>query len=177
MIHAWIAENHAETAHAVDPRLFPKSHTDAWADFLADNAIHGKFRITRFDKSMGLVERKRKHPTPDVVLRLGEEFCFELDNDAEGYAVAFQIFNGTVHPLPIGANDELSIPLTHGTHLLPLNEAGRPDPLVEESDFGLHEFVIAVARTTALLPTPTAPPKPNDSVEVHSLRIRVTISD
>ncbi|SMX32897.1 hypothetical protein [Octadecabacter ascidiaceicola] len=60
LIHAWIAEHHSETAHVVDPRLFPKLHTDAWADYLENHAIKGKLSIARFDKSMGLVQRTRK---------------------------------------------------------------------------------------------------------------------
>lgn len=57
LIHAWIAEHHAETAYVIDPKLFPKPHTDVWADYLENHAIHGKLSIARFDKSMGLVQR------------------------------------------------------------------------------------------------------------------------
>ena len=78
MIHACIAKHHAETAHAVDPKLFPKAHTDIWADYLEKHAIRGRLSIARFDKSMGLVQRKRNQPKPDEILKLGEEFCFHF---------------------------------------------------------------------------------------------------
>jgi hypothetical protein len=106
LIHAWIAEHHAETAHVIDPRLFPKLHTDAWGDYLENYAITGKLSIARFDKSMGLVQRKRSQPTPDNILKFGEEFCFHLDSEIDGHAIAFQEYQGTLNPLPIGLHEK-----------------------------------------------------------------------
>jgi hypothetical protein len=90
LIHGWIAGNCIEIANNIAPNLFPRPHTDAWTLYLAEHAIHGKLRIARFGRNtMGLVQRKKDLPKPDEVLKLGEEFCFHLDSDIEGYAVAF----------------------------------------------------------------------------------------
>ena len=107
LIHAWIAEHHSETAHAVDPRLFSKPHTNAWGDYLKEHAIVGKLQIARFDKSMGLLQRKRTQPVPEEVLKLGEEFCFQLDSEIIGHAVAFQMYEGTMHQLPLGLEADI----------------------------------------------------------------------
>ena len=127
LIHAWIAEHHADTAHAVDSRLFPKSHTNAWADYLKNYAITGKLSLVRFDRSMGLVQRKRNQPDPDIVLKLGEEFCFHLDSDIKGHAVAFQMYQGILHPLPLGLEGEILTTIQQGEQFLPLDENGNPD--------------------------------------------------
>ena len=170
LIHAWIAEHHAETAHAVDPRLFPNQHTDAWGHYLKNNAIHGRLNIALFDKSMDLVQRKRHQPKPDEVLKLGEEFCFHLDSGIKGHAVAFQVYERQFHPLPLGLNDAPTTSILKGEQFLPLDEAGQPDLLYEAHDIGLHQFVIAVTDDQSKLPSPTKPPQLEDNVEVHTIR-------
>ena len=172
LIHAWLAINHADTAHAVDPRLFPTTHTDAWANYLANHAIHGKLRIVRFDKSMGLVQRKRMQPIPDEVLRLGEEFCFHLESDIKGHAAAFQLYEGILHPLPLGLNDATTTSIPKGEQFLPLDEAGQPDLLSEAHDLGLHQFVVAVADDASKLPSSPEPPKLEDNVEIRTIRVQ-----
>lgn len=172
LIHAWIAEHHAETAYATDPKLFPKPHTDAWADYLENHAITGKLRIARFDKSMGLVQRKCSLPKPDEVLKLGEEFCFYLDSGIKGYAVAFQEYKGTLHPLQLGLDAEFSTIIRRDEQLLPLDENGNPDKLTEINDLGQHRFVVVVADNVEDLPTSTQPPDQNSDIAVHVLSIR-----
>lgn len=172
LIHAWIAEHHAETAHAVDPRLFPKMHTDAWSDYLKIHAVHGRLSIARFDRSMGLVQRKRNRPKPDEVLRLGEEFCFHLDNDIKGHASAFQLYKGILHPLPLGLNDDPTTAISRGEQFLPLDDKGFPEKLTEANDLGLHQFIFAVVENEGELPTPTEPPVPDSDCTVHSIRVQ-----
>jgi hypothetical protein len=173
LIHAWIAEHYADTAHAVDPQSFPKPHTDAWGEYLAEHAIYDKLRIARFDKSMGLVQRKRDQPIPDEVLKLGEEFCFQLDNGIKGHAVAFQIHKGTAHPLPLGLKDQLTAKVQRGNQFLPLDEAENPERLTETEDPGLHQFIIAVARDLRTLPTTNKSPNQYDDVEVHLVKVQI----
>ncbi len=173
LIHAWLAEHHAETAHAVDPKLFPKQHTDAWADYLEEHAIHGKLSIARFDTSMGLVQRKRSQPTPDEILKLGEEFCFHLDSDINGYAVAFQMYQGILHPLPLGLNHDPTTTISRGDQFLPLDETGQPDPLSEASDLGMHQFIIFVTDSASMLPTSKTPPNIGNDIAAHIIRVQV----
>jgi hypothetical protein len=171
LIHAWIAEHHVETAHAVDPRLFPKQHTDAWGDYLEHHAIKGKLRIVRFDNSMGLVQRKRSQPKPDEILKLEEEFCFHLDSDIKGYAVAFQMYEGTMHPLPLILEGELLTTIQRGEQFLPLDETGNPEKLIEMNDLGQHQFVIAVRNDIEGFPTPTEPPNVEGDTVVYAVRV------
>ncbi|AUR08041.1 hypothetical protein [Phaeobacter inhibens] len=175
LIHAWLAEHHADTAHAVDPRLFPKTHADAWGDYLANHAIHGKLRIVRFDKSMGLVQRKRNQPKPDEILKLGEEFCFHLDSDVAGHTVAFQLYEGILHPLPLGLSDNSIAAVSMGEQFLPLDGKGFPEKLTEANDLGLHQFVIAVAEDEGKLPTSTVPPETDSGCSVHSIQVQFTV--
>lgn len=175
LIHAWIAEHHADTAHAVDPRLFPKQHTNAWDDYLENHAIHGRLSIARFDRSMGLVQRRRNQPKPDEVLKLGEEFCFHLDSDVKGHAVAFQLYEGTLHPLPLGLSDDSIATVSEGEQFMPLDGKGFPEKLTEANNLGLHQFIFAVAEDGGKLPTPTEPPKPDSGCSVHSIQVHFIV--
>ncbi|MBI1494211.1 hypothetical protein [Halocynthiibacter styelae] len=173
LIHAWIAEHHAETACAIDPKLFPKPHTDVWADYLEHHAIHGKLSIARFDKSMGLVQRKRDQPIPDEVLKLGEEFCFHLDSGIKGHAVAFQIHKGTVHPLPLGPGCSLTVSIKKGEQFLPVDLDAKPEMLTETDDLGSHRFVVIVNDDVKRLPTQTQFPTQNCDACIHVLKIQI----
>lgn len=174
LIHAWIAEHHADAAHAVDPRLFPKSHTDAWDDYLKNHAIHGKLSIARFDKSMGLVQRKRNQPDHDEALKLGEDFCFHLDSRIEGHAVAFQQYQGRWHSLPLGKKGENATKVVKGTQYLPMGEDDYPVLMVENEDVGHHRFIIVIASETPQM-TPVIPLNFGSEVDAHTLSVRFTI--
>lgn len=172
LIHAWIAEHHLTAANAVDPNLFPITHTDAWAECLEHHAITGKLNVVRFDKSLGLVRRKRQQHLPDQVLKLCEEFCFHLSSSIAGQAAAFQIHLGEVHPLPLGFCDKLSTKVHIGEKILPINEEGRAEKLSETTDLGFHKFVMVVAPHDLSLPTASNPPKLHEGVEVHVIEVQ-----
>jgi hypothetical protein len=176
LIHGWITGNYIEIANNIAPNLFPRPHTDAWEQYLAKHAIHGKLRIARFGRrSMGLVQRKNDLPKPDEVLKLGEEFCFHLDSDMSGYVVAFQEYKGILHPLPLGPYGEPHTQVQEGEQLLPLNASRRPERLSEETDLGCHRFIVGVEPEAADLPTGNAPPVPSEHKGVHSLAVQVVI--
>ncbi len=173
LIHGWIAENHIEIANGIAPELFPLPHTDAWDQYLAEHAIHGKLRIARFGRqSMGLVQRKKDQPKPDEVLKLGEEFCFHLDSDIDGYAVAFQEYKGVMHPLPLGVNGELQAQIQKGEQFLPLNMDGHPERLSEDSDLGGHRFIIVATEHHQKLLTVSTPTDFSDNVIAHLIAIQ-----
>lgn len=172
LIHAWIAEHHAETAYAVDPKLFPKLNTDAWGQYLETHAILGKLRIARFDKTMGLVQRKASQPKPEEVLKLGEEFCFHLDSEISGYAVAFQEYDGVMHSLPLGKNDDLAATIKVEGQFLPIDDDGHPERLSEAANLGHHRFVVVVTENVEMLPTDECPPEPDSGVCVHLIRVQ-----
>ena len=175
LIHAWIAEHHSETAHAINPRFFPKQHTNAWADYLENHAIKGKLSLTRFDKSMGLVQRKRNQPKPEDFLKLGEAFCFHLCSEIRGYAVAFQMYKGAMHQLPLGLDGEILTSIHRGEQFLPIDETGKPEKLVEMNDLGQHRFIVAVTEDQSKLPTAIQPPQTIWDAKVHHLGVQVSI--
>lgn len=175
LIHGWIVTNHLEIANGIAPDLFPLSHTDAWQQYLEKHAIQGSLRIARFDKSMGLVQRKRSQPTPEEVLKLGEEFCFHLDSEIDDHAVAFQEYEGNVHPLPLGSKDGLSMSIKAGEQFLPLDEAGRPEKLSEASDLGHHKFVVAVLGDAEKPSTTTAALDLEKGAVLHALSVQFVV--
>lgn len=173
LIYGWIAEHHSEVANSISPDLFPKRHANAWGKYLDDNAIQGKLRIARFGKkSMGLVERKRKQPKPEEILKLGEEFCFQLESDIDGYAVAFQEYEGTIHPLPLELGNDLGGNVQSGEQFLPVDDQSQPEKLTEASDLGYHRFVIAIAMKSEELPTEATPPDIGGNVVAHIVRVQ-----
>lgn len=172
LIYEWIAEHHSDLGRKVEASWFPDTNTDAWEVYLAEHAIHGKLRIARFGRTeMGLVQRAKGQPKPDEVLKLGEEFCFHLESDGAGYAVAFQGYKGQWHPMPLGDTEELATRLIEAAQFLPSDAEGMPAPLVETEDLGHHTFIVALAERTDQLPTQEAPP-PNGSSEVHMVRVQ-----
>jgi len=120
---------------------------------------------------MGLVQRKRDQPSPDEVIKLGEEFCFELDSDIAGYAVGFQMYKGTMHPFPLGLDGELNTPIQCGAQFVPLDDNGNPEKLIEANGLGLHRFIIAVAKDQDKLPTPKQAGSPNTNISVYVLKV------
>ena len=174
LIHGWVSENHIEIANNIAPDLFPLPHTDAWTQYLAEHAIHGRLRIARFGRnSMGLVQRKKDLPKPDEVLKLGEEFCFHLDSDMDGFAVAFQEYKGVMHPIPLGVNGELEAQAQKGEQLLPVSANGQPERLSEEVDLGHHRFIVVVETDAADLPTESTPPTSSEHKGIHSVAVQV----
>ena len=111
---------------------------------------------------------------PDEILKLGEEFCFHLDSDIAGHTVAFQLYGKSLHPLPLGLSDDSIATVSRGEQFLPQDDKGFPEKLTEANDFGLHQFVFAVAEDEGRLPTSTVPPEPDSGCSVHSIQVQFT---
>lgn len=171
LIHGWVTENHIQIANYIAPDLFALPNTDVWDRYLETHAIHGKLRIARFDRSMGLVQRKRSQPKPEEVLKLGEEFCFHLDSEISGYAVAFQEYEGKLHPLPLGQNDDLATTIEIGEQFLPIGDNGRPEQLSEASDLGHHTFIVAIAEQVKDLVSLDTAPTADSELNTHVVRV------
>lgn len=174
LIYEWMRDNHASLAHASAPHLFPLQHTNAWQAVLDDHAIKGQLRLLPFEKTMGLIQRSDQRQATDITVSLGEEFCFQLDQDREGYAVGFQIYEGVVHFMPLGPQGEDHMRVQTGRQPLPLNGHGKPIPLSEDSDLGPHRFVICIGDKVSELPTPTEPPAgDHGKVSIHVLDVSI----
>ena len=150
-IHLWLAQNHFEMVQAIAPELFPYRPVSAFQEFIDDDAVVGKLRVVRASATMGLVERsdeKRKHVQ---TLRLSEEFCFEIETEIAGIALAFQCYQDVWHPLPLGADmKRLKADITAGVMVLPKTAGGKPIALQENNDAGNHQFAIIVSENRSV---------------------------
>ena len=149
LVYVWVLEHHLETAHSIAPDLFPDDYIDAFGEFLSSKAIRGQLRIIhgklRDTSIRRLVRRASELPAFDLSLKLGEKFCFVLESDVDGVAVALQGYKGKWHPIVLGrAGNELATDIFERMQLLPMDNKFQPIALVETEDAGFHDFVIVV---------------------------------
>ncbi|MCG3267149.1 hypothetical protein [Yoonia sp. I 8.24] len=153
LIHAWIAERHPETAHAVDPRLFPKPNTNAWDNYIEERGIRGKLQIKRFTKDeLNLIKKVKDRDAPDATLKLGEEFCFFLRSDIHVHAIGFERYKGEWYLMPLGPNSSHTFQLQSDEPHFPIDENGEIERLSEESDLDMHRFAFIVSQNANDLP-------------------------
>ncbi|WP_066707198.1 hypothetical protein [Celeribacter ethanolicus] len=145
LIYEWLTEHHFDLLLQVAPEKFPETPEQRWQAILEERARSDCFRLVLVPKTMGIVERESQLKPADLTLRLGERFCFELDSEAEGHAVALQSVRGQWHNIPLGSEGETSAPVQVGKSHLPKIPNGQLDPLAENHDEGLHEFVLVTA--------------------------------
>lgn len=174
LIYQWIAGHHHSTAHKLYADLFPKRPTDAWDDHLDQHAISGRLKLVRFSQSsFGLVARAREATAPDETIKLGDPFCLQINCTEDGYSVAFQIYAGKWHSLPLVSDGSLTVQLKSGDQLLPITTDAKPDPIVERHDAGPHKFVVLIAPERDALPKRDEVPSASDNCEWHLLRVQV----
>lgn len=147
LIHEWLVENHFELARRLAPEIFPETPEQRWQEILDERARTDSFRLVLVPKVMGILERESQLKPADTTIRLGERFCFELESEEEGFVIALQSVRGQWHNISLGPNGEASAPIQGGVNRLPRLSAGQLDPLAENHDEGLHEFVLVVAPT------------------------------
>ena len=145
LIHQWLLEHHFDLAHRLAPEIFPETPEQRWQTIVSEQAISDRFRFVLVPLTMGIVERESQLKPVDTTIRLGERFCFELDSEVEGYAVAFQAVRGQWHNIPLGPNGEVCALVQSGQNHLPKTPDGQVDPLTENHDEGMHEFVLITA--------------------------------
>ncbi|HAT86956.1 MAG TPA: hypothetical protein DCS30_14030 [Rhizobiales bacterium] len=176
LVHAWLGEHYLFQSRKIMPELFPMPHTDAWQEYVKAHAIRGQLHILKIGDGLDMVQRSRHKQKPDSILKIGDDFCFRLNSDATGYAVAFVIYSGQMTLLPLGPNEEQTVTIKEGRQLFPLDEDGHLDPLAEEINLGPHTFIISVASERSDLPTLTRLLKPDDQVQTHAVRVEFTAS-
>ncbi|MEP2717995.1 hypothetical protein [Pseudophaeobacter sp.] len=173
LIHAWIAEHHLETAHAIAPVLFPKLHTNAWDGYVDAHGIKGQLQIKRFVKGeLNLIRKVKDRSHPDVKLNLGEEFCFFLRVEFNAHAVGFERFKGEWHAMPLGKDGTAMFKLTSDEPHFPVDGHGKFERLVEDSDLGLHRFVFIIAECINDLPTKPDLTAIGKGVRLHYIDVR-----
>ncbi|MDF1803170.1 hypothetical protein [Thalassovita sp.] len=147
LIHQWLLEHHFDLAHRLAPEIFPETPEQRWQTIVNERAISDRFRLVLVPLTMGIVERESQLKPAETTIRLGERFCFELDSEAVGHAIAMQGVRGQWHNIPLGPNGEASAPIQSGQNRFPKRSEGQIDPLTENQDEGIHEFVLITAPT------------------------------
>lgn len=147
LIHQWLLENHFDLSHRLAPEIFPETPEQRWQAIVNERAVSNRFRLVLVPLTMGIVERDSQLKPADTTIRLGERFCFELDSETEGHAIAFQGMRGQWHNVPLGPKGEACALIQSGQNRLPKTSDGKLDPLTESHDEGLHEFVLITAKT------------------------------
>lgn len=146
LIYHWLGQNHFETAHIIAPDLFQVNPVSAWQRFVDRHAQTGKLRLLRMDAKMGLIRRASERKPVDQTLRMTEEFCFEVQTDLRGVALAFERYQDTWHAVPLGADQRrLKGDVKDSPQILPVTANGEPIPLCEVEDTGDHVFVFVVS--------------------------------
>lgn len=147
LIHQWLLKHHFNLAHRLAPEIFPETPEQRWQAIINERAIPDGFRLVLFPLTMGIAERESHLKPADTTIRLGERFCFELDSATEGHAIVFQAVRGQWHNIPLGPNGEVSALIQSGQNRFPKTQDDKLDPLTENDDEGLHEFVLITAMT------------------------------
>ncbi|WP_306129717.1 hypothetical protein [Roseovarius sp. MMSF_3350] len=177
-IHEWLATHHFAFAQKRAPELFRFPRQSDWDRFVADHAIAGSLTVIPLVKSMGIARRSKTVSHAVTTLRLGQDYCLELESRLEGQCVAFEGYNGSWYPLPLGDDERrLRVIIPEGATLLPRDRDGYPIALVELDHGGVHRFVVIVSDDKAL---PTDRPSLAQlgqgaaAFEVHVLEVNFT---
>jgi len=172
-LHQWIAEHHTALGRTFAADLFPEADSNAWDMFLEEYAIRGKLRLAKFKPStFGLVERARQSSKSDDTIKLGEEFCLQLECEGGLFVWAYQIYKGKWHSIPLGEDGAMAARVTAKQKLFPMLADDTPDPLVEQHDAGPHQFVLRTSDKDDC-PDLTASLTPIDGVEWHVIGVHV----
>ncbi|EEB86428.1 hypothetical protein [Roseobacter sp. GAI101] len=176
VIHRWLEQNHFTIARMTAPELFQINPKSAWDMFLETNAIEGRLKVIPITKQMGLARRSSEVRKSSTIIRLGQDYCFELDSQTEGTCVAFECYQGEWHSLALGADERrLRANIERGIQYLPCDTKRNPIPLVELDSGGEHQFALIVSadksKPTAMADIAKLDPKAR-GLEVH----RVTVS-
>jgi len=153
LVFEWIAEHHSDIARGFVPEWFPVSALSAWDQYVEEHGIRGALQIKRFVKDeLNLIKKVKDRRHPDAKLKLGEEFCFFLRCEFNAYAIGFERYRGKWHTMPLGEDGAAIFTLHIEEPHFPKDKHGAIERLSEESDLGLHRFVIAIAEKAFDLP-------------------------
>ena len=150
--HRWVETNHFTLAHEVAPDIFPNTPARQWRRVLDERADETKLRLMIVKPAFGIAKRKSQLGEVDQIIKWGQFFCLELDSEVEGYAVALQSQGEEWGVIPLGPNGKGTAgPIQQGVNYLPQDSEGNLDPLEEDSDEGLTDFVVITAKTDRIM--------------------------
>lgn len=151
-IHEWITQHHFRQAHGADPELFAEDPEILWEEFVDARLSPRGFQIVPWKADMGIVQLSKDKTSCVPTLRLEQDFVFELTSPHAGWAVAYQHYAGTWHPVPLGPDQRrLRSAIKEGVQRLPKGGSGEVFPLFEGNDTGRHSFVLITATDKDLL--------------------------
>ncbi|WP_299970727.1 hypothetical protein [uncultured Roseobacter sp.] len=139
-IHEWLATNHFEFAQSQAPDLFQYPRRDPWEVFLETHGVETGLSIIPAD-GFGIASRKPPDDDGLPVLRIGQQYIFELTSPSTVYVIAFEEVDSTWYPLPLGDTEkDLIVQVGTGKTKLPCTQDGTPIPLQENDHTGTHRF-------------------------------------
>jgi len=153
-LYQWLNDNHFDLARSFAPEWFHLSALSTWDRYVEDHGVRGQLQVKRFGKDeLNLIKKVKDRQHPDTWLKLGEEFCFFLRTEFNPLAIGFERYQGEWHTIPLGESGATIFELQSGEPHFPIDQYGSIERLTEESDLGLHRFVLAVAENAKDLPT------------------------
>lgn len=145
LVYLYLRDHHFDIAHKISPDIFPETPAMRWRQILDERAVKGKLKIVPMKRSMGIVQRAREVSNAECTLKLGQEFCLELETDRDGHAILLQGLRDKWPPIELIDGKHYRMPITKGTTIFPMLGNGAPDPIMEPRDLGLHEFAAIVS--------------------------------
>jgi len=146
LVHIWLRDNHFEIAHKTSPDIFDETPDMRWQKIVDERAIEGRLKIVPVKTEMGIARRARDVQSAKTTLKLGKEFCLELDSDEDGYVILLQCVRNKWHLIPLIDGKDNVLPISEGKSVLPQTSDVAPDPLVEIDDLGVHTFAIVASK-------------------------------
>lgn len=170
-IYRWMVREYPDHAARLDRDLSAnEAEGRRWRSFLQE---HGRFeRIAAVllpEPSIGVVAFAKPEPLARPVIPLGAPFCFEIDSDRDGVAIAFQNVGESWHALPL-RQGALSEAVIWGCQYLPRQMNSEPLALSEEAHSGRHGFLFLIGNAalieaiTPLVPDGAIPPSTLDRI-------------
>lgn len=148
--HRWVEKHHFALAHEVSPDIFPNTPERQWRKILDERADESRLRLVLVPSTFGVVQRESQLEKVKQVIKLGQRFCFELDSDSDGYAIALQGRGDHWNVIDLGVEGEAVGAIKQGMNRLPQLPNDQIDPIWEESDEGVTDFVLVTAATNRM---------------------------
>lgn len=142
VLYDFMLNQHFDVAHRTAPDIVPDTPERRWRAILDEQAITGQLKIVQMKVDLGIVQRADAIDAAETTIKLNQPFCFELDSDHDGYAIALQGLRNSWHPIELGPNGNHRVPIATGSNLFPIDADGQPHTISEDHDLGLHEFVV-----------------------------------
>ncbi|WP_093996433.1 hypothetical protein [Octadecabacter ascidiaceicola] len=94
-----------------------------------------------------MVQRESQLEKVDQVIRFGQRFSLELNSSTDGHTIAFQGRGDQWNVVGLGDHETASTSIRAGINRLPQMPNGQIDPIWEENDEGITDFVMITAAT------------------------------